>query len=212
MAGSASHWPQGAAPSPPDWLVRRSLPLDVIPARRVVHRMHRTGLDPVFFGPGAGAPPTNRFDSASGRFGVLYVGQSLKAALAETILRNPHRLMVSMQEIRSRSATDLAGARPLRIVRMYGSGLQKLGTDNAISTGPYEPCGLWADALWDHPDRPDGIAYQSRHDSAEICIAVFERPDVEFARGASTPLLAMLGEVAKLLDAYGKSLAPDSGG
>ncbi|MGO4843302.1 RES family NAD+ phosphorylase, partial [Rhizobiaceae sp. 2RAB30] len=66
------------------------------------------------------------------------------------------------------------------MVIMHGAGLQSLGTDNSISTGPYGPCGAWADALWDHPDEPDGIAYLSRHDPAEVCYAVFERKRITF--------------------------------
>jgi hypothetical protein len=48
-----------------------------------------------------------------------------------------------------------------------------VGTNNAISTGPNEPCGLWSGALWDHPNE---IAYQSRHDSN----ALFEPLDMMF--------------------------------
>lgn len=202
--------PSGAASAPPAWLGDVALPLDIVPTGQPLHRVHRTHLDPVFFGPGKGAPPTFRFDSASGGFGVLYVGLSLKAALAETILRNPQRLMVSMTEITTRSASRLVCSRDLRIVRMHGNGLQRLGTDNAISTGPYEPCGLWADALWDHPDRPDGSAYQSRHDSGEICIALFERPDLALTQENTGPLLSMAGTIASLLDGYGKSVASQS--
>ncbi len=55
---------------------------------------------------------------------------------------------------------------------------------------------------------PDGIAYQSRHDSNELCIALFQRPDMEFEIKATRPLMAMLNEVAALLDRYGKSLSP----
>ncbi|MEZ2127681.1 MULTISPECIES: RES family NAD+ phosphorylase [unclassified Sinorhizobium] len=211
MGPHAGRGPSGAAPPPPAWLATISLPIDVVPEGQVLHRVHRTGYDPIFFGPGTGVPATNRFDSDSGRFGVLYVGQSRRAALTETILRNPRRLMVSMTEITERSATDVTCDRPLRIVRMHGNGLQALGTDNAISTGPYEPCGLWADALWDHPDQPDGLAYQSRHDSSEICIALFARQDMRLTCAATTPLPAMLGELAALLDLYGKSLSPVPG-
>lgn len=59
---------------------------------------------------------------------------SRAGALAETILRNPQRLMVSMTEVTARS---------LRVVRRHGIGLQ-VGTDNAVSTGPHGPsaCGL----------------------------------------------------------------------
>jgi hypothetical protein len=200
--------PTGAAPPPPAWLGGRSLPLDLVPAGTVLHRIHRAALGPVFFGPGPGNPPTYRFDSASSRFGVLYVGLSRAGAVAETLLRNPQRLMVSTSEIMDRAATELACRRELRIVKLYGSGLQVVGTDNAISTGPYGPCGLWADALWDHPDQPDGIAYQSRHDSTEICLALFDRPDLTFDIRSTKPLTAMLHEIAAFLDAHGKSLSP----
>ncbi|WP_244564658.1 RES family NAD+ phosphorylase [Rhizobium sullae] len=165
-------------------------------------------FSPIFFGPGKGIAPTNRFDSVSGRFGVLYVGMTRSGALAETILRNPQRLMVAATEITDRAATELSSQRELRIVRMHGTGLQALGTDNAISTGPYEPRGLWADALWDHPDSPDGIAYQSRHDPGEICIALFERADLAIAISGTKLLTAMLKDVADLLDGYGKSILP----
>lgn len=200
--------PSGAAPSPPGWLAASPLPIDEIPPGQVLHRIHRSSLHPIFFGPGAGMAPSNRFDSASERFGVLYVGMSRRGALAETILRNPQRLMVAMAGITDRSASQLVPRRTLRIVRMHGTGLQAIGTDNAISTGPYEPCGLWSDALWDHPDKPDGLAYQSRHDSGEICLALFEREDMGLTVSAARPLSAMLAEVAALLDSYGKSLAP----
>jgi hypothetical protein len=200
--------PSGAAPPPPGWLATSPLPIDEIPAGQVLHRIHRSSLEAIFFGPGAGIAAANRFDSATGRFGVLYAGVSRRGALAETILRNPQRLMVAMTDIAERSASELIASRPLRIVRMHGTGLQAVGTDNAISTGPYEPCGLWSDALWDHPDKPDGLAYQSRHDSSEICLALFERRDMSLTVTATRPLSAMLAEVAAVLDAYGKSVAP----
>ncbi|WP_188826315.1 RES family NAD+ phosphorylase [Brucella endophytica] len=199
--------PSGAAPLPPAWLHTRPLPVDVLPAGTILHRVHRSKLSPVFFGPGKGNPPVNRFDSESGRFGVLYLGLSRDGALAETILRNPQRLMIAASEFTSRAAAELSVRRELRVVRMHGNGLQALGTDNAISTGPYEPCGRWVDALWDHPDMPDGLAYQSRHDPGEICIALFERPNLTITVQGTKPLTAMLNDVATLLDRYGKSIS-----
>ncbi|MBY5886711.1 RES domain-containing protein (plasmid) [Rhizobium ruizarguesonis] len=208
MPANAGRGPSGSALPPPPWLAHSSLPIDLIAAGQVLHRVHRTPLDPIFFGPGPGIAATNRFDSASGRFGILYVGMSRRGAIAETILRNPQRLMVSMTEITTRAISELSCIRPLRIVRMHGTGLQALGTDDAVSTGPYEPCGLWADALWDHADQPDGLAYQSRHDSSEICLALFERSDMAFDRKGMLPLSGILKEIAAILEVYGKSLSP----
>ncbi|MCW1409776.1 RES family NAD+ phosphorylase [Rhizobium sp. 1AS11] len=208
MPANAGRGPSGAALPPSPWLAHSPLPIDLIAAGQVLHKVHQTHLDPIFFGPGPGIAPTNRFDSARGRFGILYVGMSRRGALAETILRNPQRLMVSMTEITTRAISELSCIRPLRIVRMHGTGLQALGTDNAISTGPYEPCGLWTDALWDHVDQPDGLAYQSRHHSSEICLALFERDDMAFNRKGTLPLSGILKEIAAILEVYGKSLSP----
>ncbi|TIS49797.1 MAG: RES domain-containing protein [Mesorhizobium sp.] len=207
---TAPRGPSGAAPPPPDWLGEISLPIDEIGPGQVLYRVHRSSFDPVFFGPGSGVPPTNRFDCASSRFGVLYCGLTLRGALAETLLRNPQRLMVASTDIVGRSATSLVCPRALRVVRLHGAGLQIVGTDNAISTGPYEPCARWSDALWDHEDKPDGLAYQSRHDSGETCLALFERPDVRLTAQQTRSLSQMLREVAEVLNVFGKSVSEPS--
>ncbi|TKB05835.1 MAG: RES domain-containing protein, partial [Mesorhizobium sp.] len=124
-----------------------------------------------------------------------------------TLLRNPQRLMVASTDIVSRSATSLVSVRPLRVVRLHGAGLQMVGTDNAVSTGPYEPCGLWSDALWDHKDQPDGLAYQSRHDSSEICLALLQRANVRLSARETLPLSQTLRTVADVLDIFGKSVS-----
>ncbi len=91
--------------------------------------------------------------------------------------------------------------------RLHGPGLQQLGLDNAITTGPYPPCGLWADALYHYASRPDGLAYASRFDPETQCIALFERDDVTVVPQASpAPLAAMPAEVASVLRRYAKGL------
>lgn len=207
MSGvAAPRGPSGAAPPPPSWLGTTSLPIDEIDAGTTLYRVHRSRLGPVFFGPGPGNPPVYRFDSAGGRFGVLYVGLSFAGAFVETLLRNPQRQLVSRNEIEARSMTELTCARPLRLARLHGDGLQRLGTDNAISTGPYEPCGLWSDALWNHRDLPNGIAYSSRHDPGQRCLAIFQRADLSFHPALSQPLAGMMPRLHELLAAYDKSV------
>lgn len=179
----------------------------MIPAGAPLVRIHRAVHHPIFFGPGAGVPPTFRFDSASGAFGVLYAGLSFAGALAETLLRNPGRRMVAHEQIASRASSQIRSPRDLRLVQLHGAGLQRVGCDNAISTGPYDPCGLWADALWSHPVAPDGLAFRSRHDPGELCLAIFERGDLDLAVIATTSLLDQLPDVSILLGRYGKSVA-----
>jgi hypothetical protein len=177
-----------------------------VPAGTPLHRVHGLARGTIFFGPGAGSPPTYRFDSLIGAFGVLYVGFSLTGAVVETLLRNPARKMVSFPAIAGRASCELHSTRELRLVRLHGSGLQQVGCDNAISTGPYDACGAWADALWAHREAPDGIAFQSRHDPSAICIALFERPDLGLVASPSKRLTDQLSTIADLLSAYGKSV------
>jgi hypothetical protein len=140
----------------------------------------------------------------------MYVGLGLAGAMVETLLRNPARKMAAYADIASRASSEVRCARDLRLARLHGAGLQQLGTDNAISTGPYGPCGAWADALFAHPDTPDGIAYHSRHDPDEICVAIFERRALPLMAGGTVRLLDQLPTVSSVLTRYGKSvgLAP----
>jgi hypothetical protein len=201
-----SRGPSGRAPVPPSLLNSIDLPLEVIAAGAPLARVHRLVNDPIFFGPGAGMPPTYRFDSPAAAFGVLYVGVTLPGALVETLLRNPRRKMTAYDELASRASSDLRCSRALRLVRLHGDGLQRVGCDNAISTGPYDVCGAWADALWRHPAAPDGIVYQSRHDPGEICVAIFQRLDLGFSTATTTRLIDQLPAVSSILGRYGKSI------
>nr|WP_111300268.1 RES family NAD+ phosphorylase [Paracoccus saliphilus] len=203
---TATRGPSGAADPPPADLHDHALPIRSVGAGADLFRVHRTTFSPCFYGPGEGNPPTYRFDSASSAFGVLYVAPRPDAAIIETLLRNPARMTVSAAEVAVRSLSILQAPRELRLVDATGPNLSRLGTTAALSTGPYDPCGLWSDALFSHPDQPDGIAYASRHNPDELCFALFERSDLlveEHARHALKDQLQLIGRV---LDRHDKSL------
>jgi len=205
---AGSRGPSGLPPLPPAWLPTSSLPILELPARIPLVRVHRLEHHPLFFSPGDGKAPVGRFDSPSGAFGVLYLAQALEGAFAETVLRNPQRRFVDLTEITARATSVLGLSRTVHLVEMRGPGLQALGTDNAISTGPYGPCGAWANTLNGHPDKADGIVYPSRHDPDQLCVALFSRPDIQIdILSGPTPLENMLGDVAAMLRRYRKGLA-----
>jgi len=205
--------PSGAAPHPPDDLHARALPLFEIAAGTDFYRVHRSDRGPIFFGPGRDSPPIYRFDPQSGRFGILYAAIAPDAALIETLLRNPQRLGIDYSEIAGRSLAVLSASRDLRLVDARGANLSRLGTTAALATGPYGPCAAWADALFDHPERPDGILYTSRHNPDEACIALFEREDFAVSVRITTRLAKILPVIGALLDRHGKSLLgiPETG-
>lgn len=167
------------APLPPADVATRRLPLQTITPDTPLWRVHDVRRDPLWFGPAPNARPTGRFDAWHGEYRVCYVGLSPEASFAETFLRNPGRRILDRTLLEYRALTVLAPTRSLRVVRLYGPALARLGATAEVTHGPaYDVAGQWSLALWSHPSQPDGIAYKSRHDDDEICVAIFDRrPD-----------------------------------
>lgn len=192
---------------PPADLASRKLPLADAERGSGFCRIHRSEHGAIFFSPGPGNPPAGRFDSATGRFGVLYAGFSFDCSFAEVLLRNPARAIVSLSEIRARSFVVFGLRASIRLVDLTGPGLSQFGLDARFLSGGYDVCGVWADALHDHPEQPAGILYPSRFDPSEHCVALFDRaaPHLDLATD-SVPLRELLHDVAAALERYGKAL------
>lgn len=159
-----------------------------------LHRIHRARHDPLWWGPAPGDPHRNRFDDPEGEFRVLYAGVDEAAAFCETFLHDhPGLRVLSLSECEDRRVSRLHCAPDLRLVQLFGAGLKKLGADSSVSAGPHRISRLWARALWEHPDQPDGIAYRPRTDNDLIAVAVFDRAAAwtsEAASSTSTRLAA----------------------
>lgn len=201
--------PTEPVPFPPADLASRALPLLRWESGATVVRVHRKVHGPIHFSPGPGKPPLGRFDSASGRFGVLYAAQAFEGAFVETLIRNPARALISLAEIEARALSVIAIHNEIQLVDLTGPGLSRLGLNARFLSGPYDPCGAWADALHDHPSRPAGIACPSRFDPSQLCVALFARlaPHLEPAT-EPVSLSEMRSDVALILDRYGKALDP----
>jgi len=203
-AGGASG-PSGHASPPPSWLKTIGLPATTLPKGSSLWRCHRRADDPVFFGPGN--PPIHRFDAPAGQYQVLYVAMDYDGALVETLLRNPHRRIVDESDLAIRNMAVLKTDTPLRLVNAYGAGLSTIGATGEISSGKYTASRRRSLALWEHPDRPDGIIYASRHNTSLLCVAIFSRPYSIISLDRTAPLLSDRKRVGDLLAAHGKALA-----
>jgi hypothetical protein len=137
---------------------------------------------------------------------VLYVGLSYEAAFIETLLRNPKRRTVDWADLDIRSMAVLNNDAPLRLVKAHAEGLSLLGTTAALSTGGYKEARRYSFELWDHPDRPDGLIYSSRHNPNQLCAAIFSRPHATFSCFRTEPLLSDERRIRDLLTAHGKSI------
>ncbi len=116
-----------------------------------------------------------RFDSPQASYGILYAAQNEGGAFIETFGRTLGIKTVSQTALQQRNLFTITSDRPLIIVDIWGVNLTKLGVDARLSSGDYQISRAWAQAIYNHPQKVDGICYHSRHDDPEICCGLFER-------------------------------------
>lgn len=145
-------------------------------AGEIIVRIHRKGQGAVFFGPGAGKPPQNRFDAPAGEYGVLYAAGRLEGAFVETLLRRPSGRIVRRDYIEERLWTPIRLERPLTLAKIMDEGLLFHGVDASVSASDdYRPSRALALDLYNDFSSLEGLAYRSRHNNGEICYALFDR-------------------------------------
>jgi hypothetical protein len=165
----------GDHPLPPGDFANRKLPL----AKRSRHWFHSHWGDqqPLFFGRSG----DNRFDSPTKGFGVLYVGRDEYCAFIETLGRLPDKgpvpwpRVLTVDACEKRRLAEVIVKGPLVLVDLTGPGLASLGADARLFAGAYAIAQQWSAAIHDHPRKPDGLLYLSRHDPSRECAAVFDR-------------------------------------
>ena len=157
---------------PPDLASRRPLLLE-LPRGTELHRFHKAAYEPIHFD----RSPSGRLNAPDGAYGVLYAAATLSGAFAETFLREPGRTLLAADFVAARAYARLRNARGLRLIRLAGPGLARLGATAEIVHGglPYTAPQAWSAALQAHPVAADGIAYYARHDDEELCYALFDR-------------------------------------
>lgn len=153
------------------------LPIELISAGTVIARIHWSGTKEPFFGPGDGKGPTHRFHDPQSDYRVCFLGSDASASFAETFLRNPPIRLVTREELGARELSAVRVLRQLRLAKLHGDGLARMGctADITSSPPPYREPQLLSRAIWSHPEQPDGILYRCRHDNGLFAIAVFDR-------------------------------------
>lgn len=197
----------GKHPPPPADLAARRLPLREVDGP--FFRIHRLVHDPLFFG----TTGANRFDDPDGGYGVLYLGESPRAAFIETFGHDTGQRLVALADLALRGMTTFAARRALRVVDLTGPNLARLGADAGLFAGGIEIAQQWSSALRTHPDAPDGLRYPCRHDNHEFSIALFSGSGREkrLHRVGHTLQLgapANAPQLADWLDHYGFALLP----
>lgn len=137
-----------------------------------LRRVHRHTRPAMWFGARDGGW---RWDDPDHTYGVLYLGRTLDAALAETLLRSPEEKTVKREDIVVRREALFRVEKTLRLADLHGAGLSYWGRELAdvVSRDYTVPQAL--SARIHNETQLDGIEYRSRFNSDGMCVALFER-------------------------------------
>jgi hypothetical protein len=138
-----------------------------------LHRIHRSGHNPLFFGP-IGAEPQHRFDSPDGSYKTLYAARSLETAFGETLVRSPAIPYVTSTAVNARVRSELITIRSLKLYPLLDAGISAHSLSFTELHGDAYAKTRAIGALIHRTTTADGIVYTSRFDN-QRCIALFDR-------------------------------------
>lgn len=159
--------------------------------------------DPLGYGksPSRFSDPRRRVDA--NRFGVLYLGDSLKVCFLETVLRDRREgilddLPIEEVELTLRRYPEIATT-DLRLVDLRGDNAVRMGVPTDVVRAQRQNLARrWSLAFHEHPSEPDGIIYPSRLNEATI--AIYDRAVLKLQSKRVTTLLGARGLVQVLED------------
>ncbi len=161
--------------------------------------------DPLGFGKGPSRFSDPRRRVADSRFGVLYLGGTLKVCFIEAVLRDQGDgrvgdFLLDECDLVVRSYAVIEVAEPLSLIDLRGDGPLRMGIPSDVVRGAKQSLARrWSVAVHEHPNKPDGIIYASRL-NGEVNIAVYDRAIYKLRVSSHRPLLKELGLALVLRD------------
>jgi hypothetical protein len=161
--------------------------------------------DPLGFGksPSRFSDPRRRI--AANRFGVLYLGESLKVCFLEALLRDERNgtlgdYPLAEDELQHRLYAEINVARALTLVNLLGDAAIRMGVPSDVARASHQSLArAWSVAFYEHPEAPDGIIYPSRL-NLETNLAIYDRAVTKLQSYNLIPLINAPG-LAGVLDA-----------
>lgn len=170
--------------------------------RRIYWAYHS---DPLGFGKTESRFSDPRRRTESNRFGVLYLGSSLKVCFLEAVLRDRRDghvgdLPLEEAELLDRNVAAVATSREFRLIDLRGDGPVRMGIPSDVVRGRRQSLArAWSVAFYEHPADIDGIIYPSRI-NGEYNFAVYDRAVNGLFSAGSVQLLKAKGIVDVLDD------------
>jgi hypothetical protein len=160
---------------------RVALDLMTVPVGATFGRIHRkTFPDPLGFGKNPSRFSDPRRRTEANRFGVLYLGSSLKVCFLETMLRDDRdgivgQIAIAESELDDRRFSEIRVREPLRLLDLTGDGLVRMGIPSDVARGRRQALARkWSVVFHEHPAQVDGIVYLSRL-NGETNMAIYGR-------------------------------------
>ena len=195
-----------AGPRPTPAFARTALDLTSIGAGERFFRIYPSSYpDPLGYGKTRSrfSDPRRRADAK--RFGVLYLGASLKVCFVEAVLRDRRNGAVGdypmeETELARLAYAEIAVAASLNVVDLRRDGPVRMGIPSDVAGASGQSLArAWSVAFHDHVRTPDGIIYPSRLNQ-EVNLAVYDRTIDKLAPVRLLPLLQAPGFARVLND------------
>lgn len=197
---------------PTDAFAGVTLDTATIPIRTRFGRIYLDRFpDPLGFGKGRSRFSDPRRRTPENRFGVLYLGASLKVCFVEVVLRDRRNgavadFPIEESELRTWRYTEVAVREPLSLVDLRGDAPIRMGVPSDVTGATTQVLArFWSLAFHEHPAAPDGIIYPSRLNE-EANLAIYGRavPKPEAVR---TSRLLDVPDLPAVLDTLNVALA-----
>lgn len=200
---------------PPKGFAGASLQIYEVPAGRRFGRIYLGRYpDPLGFGktPSRFSDPRPRV--ATNRFGVLYLGETLKVCFLEAVLRDQRDgtigdLPMEEAELYDRHYAEIEVALPLRMVDLRDDCAVVMGVPTDVAKASGQTLSrAWSAAFHEHPQEPDGIVYPSRL-NGHTNLAVFDRAVAKLQSVRQMKLIVAPGLATVLNDLKVGVVEPD---
>jgi hypothetical protein len=188
-----------AGPRPTAAFSGAALDIATIPSGKVYGRISfARHSDPLAYGksPTRFSDPRRRIEK--NRFGVLYLGETLKVCFLEAVLRDRRNGVVSdfpidSIELDARISSTIALKRDLRLIDLRDDGPVRMGIPTDVVRAQSQVLArAWSVAIYEHPAAVDGILFPSRLNNQHN-LAIYDRAVDGLESISTVPLLRARG-------------------
>jgi len=192
------------ATKPPPGFKNAKLDIEAVSAGSRFGRIYMNAYpDPLGFGKGPSRFSDPRRRIAENRFGVLYLGETLKVCFLEALLRDRRDghigdLPIEEREIHARRFAEIEAIDELRLVDLRDDHAVRMGVPSDVAkSSRHGLARTWSLAFFEHRSVPDGVIYPSSL-NGHANLAVYDRAIPKLTLHRVVPLIGAPGLAAVL--------------